>query len=168
MRFRRLSRNTPALQMNIAASGGTIGQLLNNWEDYNNSQLELVGLTLTGNRRHKVNLYTSYSFNEGKLRGFRVGGGYRHQSKLPIGQYPDKSLQYGPSWWDSSAMIAYRFTRTPLPWLKRVGLQLNVNNLFNEDDAYVTRRVQGTDPEIVRRIRVRDPRTWRFTATFDF
>ena len=58
--------------------------------------------------------------------------------------------------------------RSPLPWLKRVGLQLNVNNLFNEDDAYVTRRVQGTNPEVVRRIRVREPRTWRLTATFDF
>jgi hypothetical protein len=33
---------------------------------------------------------------------------------------------------------------------------------------YITRRVQGTNPEIVRRIRVRDPRTWRLTAGFDF
>jgi iron complex outermembrane recepter protein len=152
----------------IAASGGTIGQLIRNWEDYNNQQLELVGFTLTGNRKFKVNLFTSYSFSEGMLKGLRVGGGYRHQSKLPIGQYSDKSLQYGPSWWDSSAMIGYRFARSPLPWIKRLSLQLNVNNVFNEDDPYVTRRVQGTNPEIVRRIRVRDPRTWRMTASFDF
>jgi outer membrane receptor protein involved in Fe transport len=102
------------------------------------------------------------------LKGLRVGGGYRHQSKLPIGQYPDKSLQYGPSWWDTSAMAGYRFAKSPLPWLKRFSLQLNVNNLFNEDDAYVTRRIQGTEPEIVRRLKVREPRTWRLTASFDF
>jgi iron complex outermembrane receptor protein len=159
--FRRFDQN-------IAASGGTIGQLLRNWEDYNNQQLELVGLTLAGNRKYKVNLFTSYSFSEGFLKGLRVGGGYRHQSKLPIGQYPDKSLQYGPSWWDSSAMIGYRFAQSPLPWIKRLGLQLNVNNVFDENDPYVTRRVQGTNPEIVRRIRVREPRTWRLTASFDF
>jgi hypothetical protein len=43
-----------------------------------------------------------------------------------------------------------------------------VNNLFNEDDPHITRRVRGTSPEIVRRIRVREPRTWRLTASFDF
>jgi outer membrane receptor protein involved in Fe transport len=141
--------------------------LLNSWEDYNNSQLELVGLTLSGNRKYKMNLYTSYSFSDGALKGLRVGGGYRHQSKIPIGQYPNKSLQYGPSWWDSNAMVGYRFAHSPLPWLKRVSLQLNVNNLLNEDDAYVLRRTQ-TSPEVVRRLRIREPRTWRLMATFDF
>ena len=151
----------------LNTAGGTIRQVLANWEEYNRGQLELVGLTLPGNRRCKVNLYTSYSFDRGALRGFRIGGGYRHQSRIPIGQYADKSLQYGPSWWDSSAMMGYRFSTTPWPWLRRVGLQLNVNNLFDEDDAYVLRRVQGTNPEVVRRVRVREPRTWRLTASFD-
>ena len=152
----------------ITTNNGTIGTVLANWEDYNNAQLELVGLTLPGNRKYKVNVYTAYTFNEGLLRGLRVGGGYRHQSKIPIGQYADKSLQYGPSWWDSSAMVGYRFAQSPVPWLKRVSLQLNVNNVFNEDDAYILRRLQGTNPETVRRLRVREPRTWRLTAGFDF
>jgi hypothetical protein len=42
-----------------------------------------------------------------------------------------------------------------------------VNNVFNEDDAYILRRTQ-TNPEQVRRLRVREPRTWRVTTTFDF
>jgi outer membrane receptor protein involved in Fe transport len=158
--FKRFNQSTPV-------GNSTIGALLTSWEDYNNSQLELVGLTLSGNRKFKTNLYTSYSFSEGMLKGLRVGGGYRHQSKIPIGQYANKSLQYGPSWWDSNAMIGYRFARSPLPWLKRVGLQLNVNNVFNEDDAYILRRTQA-NPEVVRRLRIREPRTWRLTATFDF
>jgi outer membrane receptor protein involved in Fe transport len=152
---------------NITTAGGTIAQRIESFEDYHNSQLELVGLALPGNRKFKVNLYTAYSFSEGALRGLRVGGGYRHQSKLPIGQYPDLSLQYGPSFWDSSAMVGYRFARAPVPWVKRLSLQLNVNNLFNEDDAYVTRRVVGTNPEVVRRLVIREPRTWRLTASFD-
>jgi outer membrane receptor protein involved in Fe transport len=153
---------------NLVTPNGTVAQRIESFEDYNNSQLELVGLTLPGNRKFKVNLFTAYTFNDGALRGLRIGGGYRHQSKLPIGQYPDKSLQYGPSWWDSSAMIGYRFARSPLPLVKRLSLQLNVNNVFNEDDAYITRRVVGTNPEVVRRLSVREPRTWRLTASFDF
>ena len=65
-------------------------------------------------------------------------------------------------------MLGHRFTRSPLPWLKRVSVQFNVNNVFNEDAAYVLRRVIGTNPEIVRRLRIREPRTWRMTTSFDF
>ena len=56
----------------------------------------------------------------------------------------------------------------PNAWLKRLSLQLNVNNVFDEDDAYIFRRVIGTNPEVVRWLRVREPRTWRMTAGFDF
>ena len=152
----------------LVTPNGTIAQRIESFEDYNNSQLELVGLALAGNRKYKMNIYTAYSFSEGRLRGLRVGAGYRHQSKIPIGQYPDQSLQYGPSWWDTNAMIGYRFAQSPVPWLKRLSLQLNVMNALNEDDAYVLRRVQGTSPEVVRRTRLREPRTWRMTASFDF
>ena len=41
-------------------------------------------------------------------------------------------------------------------------------HVFDEDDAYVLRRVQNTNPETIRRIRIREPRTWRMTASFDF
>jgi outer membrane receptor for ferric coprogen and ferric-rhodotorulic acid len=152
----------------IATAAGTIRQVLATWEDYHRSQLDLVGLTLSGNREYKVNVYTSYSFNAGRLRGLRVGGGYRHQSKLPIGQYADRSLQFGPSWWEASAMVGYRFSKIPVPGLGRLELQLNVNNLFDDEDPYVLRRVQGTSPEVVRRVRVREPRTWRLATSFDF
>jgi outer membrane receptor for monomeric catechols len=157
----------------------TIGEVLEAWEEYNNQQLDFVGLALAGNRKYKANLFTSYSFSQGMLRGLTVGGGYRHQSKIPIGQYADGSLQYGPSYWDSHAMIGYSFRRTPLPWLKRLRVQLNVQNLFNEDEAYILRRgpadaafrnVIGPQDatEIVRRTRMREPRTWRLSANFDF
>ena len=148
-------------------AGRTIAQILADFEAYHAEQLGFVGLALSGNRKYKMNLFTSYSFAEGLLRGFSVGGGYRHFSKLPIGRYPGGTLQYGPSYWDSHAMLGYQFPRAPLPWLERLRVQLNVQNLFNEDDAYVFRRTQDT-PEIIRRIRVREPRTWRLTTTFDF
>ncbi len=150
-----------------AVGNNTIGGLLTSWEDYNNGQLELIGLTLPGNRKYKANVYTAYTFSEGFLKGVRVGGGYYHYSKLPIGQYPDKSLQYGPSYWDSNFMVGYRFRNAPFEFIKHLNLQLNVMNALNEDDAYVLRRSK-TAPERVMRIRVREPRTWRLTATFDF
>jgi outer membrane receptor for monomeric catechols len=152
---------------NIATPNGTIAERLESFENYNNAQLAVQGLTLSGNRTYKMNLFTSYSFSQGSLKGLRVGGGYLHQSKLPIGQYTDGSLQYGNSYWDSHAMIGYRFSRTAVPWLKRLSLQLNVMNVFNEDDSYVYRRTQDTPGEN-RRIRVREPRSWRLTANFEF
>lgn len=151
----------------IATNIGTIGQALATWEDYHDSQLDLVGVALAGNRKYKVTLFTAYEFDDGPLRGVRVGGGYRHYSKMPIGQYPDRSIQYGPSFWDSLAMLGYRFAHVRHPWLRRVSLQLNVSNVFNEDDAYVFRRDQ-TAPEKIRRLRVREPRSWRLAAAFDF
>jgi outer membrane receptor for monomeric catechols len=153
----------------VTASGNrTIAQVLAEFEDYHEEQRGNVGLALAGNRAFKTNLFTTYSFSEGRLKGFRIGGGYRHFSKLPIGRYPDQTLQYGPSYWDSSVMLGYRFARSPLSWVRGLNLQLNVNNALNEDDALVFRRVQGTTPEVVRRIRVREPRTWRLAANFDF
>jgi len=148
-------------------AGRTIGQVLAEFEDYHQEQMGFVGLALAGNRKYKVNLFTSYSFSEGMVKGLSVGGGYRHFSKMPIGRYSDRSLQYGPSYWDGHAMVAYRFARSPVPGIKRLRLQLNVYNMLNEDDAYVFRRTTDT-PEVIRRIRIRDPRTWRLAATFDF
>jgi outer membrane receptor protein involved in Fe transport len=151
-----------------SAGNTTIGSLIRDWEEYNNGQLELVGLTLPGNRKYKTNIFTSYSFSEGFLKGLRIGGGYKHYSKLPIGQYADKSLQYGPSYGDTNLMVGYRFGRLPVEFIKRLNLQLNVTNPFEgDDDAYVFRRSK-TSPERIQRIRVRDVRVWRLTASFDF
>jgi outer membrane receptor for monomeric catechols len=151
-----------------SAGNTTIGSLIADWEEYNNGQLELVGLTLPGNRKYKTNLFTSYSFSDGFLKGLRVGGGYKHYSKLPIGQYADRSLQYGPSYGDTNLMVGYRFGRLPVEFIKRLNLQLNVTNPFEgDDDAYVFRRSK-TSPERIQRIRVRDVRVWRLTASFDF
>ena len=75
-----------------------------------------------------------------------------------------------------------------LAWLDRMieirAVEARLQNLFNEDEAWVLRRgtdtndaanvavfrsVFGTnDAEIVRRTRMREPRTWRLTANFDF
>ena len=150
-----------------AVGNSTIGGLVRDWEEYNNGQLELIGLTLPGNRKYKVNLFATYSFSDGWIKGLRVGGGYKHQSKLPIGQYADKSLQYGPSLTDTNFMLGYRFARSPVEFIKRLNLQLNVLNALDADDAYVFRRSKTT-PERIQRIRVREGRTWRMTASFDF
>ena len=65
-------------------------------------------------------------------------------------------------------MVGYRFGRLPVEFIKRLNLQLNVTNPFEgDDDAYVFRRSK-TSPERIQRIRVRDVRVWRLTASFDF
>jgi outer membrane receptor for monomeric catechols len=112
-----------------------------------------------------MNLFTSYSFHEGLLKGASIGGGYRHQSKNPIGLYAPRVLQYGPSYWDAHLMLGYRLNN--LLWFKRVSLQLNIANLFDETSPLVIKRtLDGT--EINRRVRLRDPRSWRLSANVDF
>jgi iron complex outermembrane receptor protein len=163
------AREIPFFQkfnQSLVTSNGTIAERITSFLDYHSQQMAFQGQALPGNRKHKANVFATYSFTDGMLKGLRVGGGYRHQSKLPIGQYADGTLQYGPSFWDSSAMIGYRFSKAPVEFIKRLSLQLNVNNVFDKYDVTVTRRDPAT--ERVRRVVVKEGRTWRLTASFDF
>jgi outer membrane receptor for monomeric catechols len=111
-----------------------------------------------------VNLFTAYTFSEGMLKGLKIGGGYLHQSKLPVGLTPEGELRYGNSYWDTNAMIGYRFA--DVPWLKRLQVQLNVSNVFDEADPYIYRYQSNTT--VIRQLRVREPRTWKLSASFEF
>jgi outer membrane receptor protein involved in Fe transport len=93
-------------------------------------------------REWRVNLITNYSFSESVLKGFSIGGALRWEGEVIIGyEYfnageldwlPDlEKPVYGPPETKVDAWIRYtkRISRR-VTWT----VQLNVRNLFNEDD----------------------------------
>jgi outer membrane receptor protein involved in Fe transport len=141
--------------------------------EYHQSQLDSEGLVLPGNRKYKANLFTAYGFSEGRLKGLRVGGGYTWQSKLPVGIVNTTNLRYANDTWNTNAMVSYRFRNfKQVPWIKNLRLQLNVYNVTDDDEPTII-RYASNDPanalfNVIRRIRTKDPRTWRLSADFDF
>jgi outer membrane receptor for monomeric catechols len=132
-----------------------------NFESAMADQFALEGEDVGGTRKHKVNLFTRYSFTSGRLRGAYIGGGYRHQSKNVAGRNgPRGEFIHGPSYWLADAVIGYRVPR--FPHLRRVNFQLNIANLFDANRPLVTHYF---DDGRVRRWFPLAPRTWRLSAS---
>jgi outer membrane receptor protein involved in Fe transport len=111
-------------------------------------------------------VFTRYSFSEGRLKGFSVGGGYKHQSKMLIGKNSLDELQYGNSYWLVDMMLGYRFPRNGL--LKNWNVQLNVSNVFDEDRPKVSRLTPEVPIPRIKYQTLQDPRQWRLTTNFEF
>jgi outer membrane receptor protein involved in Fe transport len=146
----------------VTSAGLTIGQEKANVEEELNTQYETEGLTVFGNRKYKVNVFTRYSFSTGTLKGLSLGAGYRHQSKNVIGRDTANGEVHGNSFSLVDAMVGYDLR----PFSRRVAvrLQLNVTNVLDDLDPLIL-RYQGAQ---IRRYKLADPREWRLSATLDF
>ncbi len=126
-------------------------------------------------RPWRFNLVANYSFNEGMLRGFNIGGSYRWQDKQIIG-YPvlpgatindprafDLTDPYmGPSERNIDMWVGYsRKLTEKVDWR----IQLNVRNLF-ADEGLIPVTVQPDGSPAVSRIP--DLTSWTLTNTFSF
>lgn len=147
------------------ANGSTIAGVIANFESAMADQFALNGEDVGGNRKHKVNFFTRYTFSGGPLKGLFVGGGYRHQSKNVAGRDgPQGEFLHGRSYWLADALLGYRFAR--VRWAERLSLQLNIANLFDETAPLITNLVEG--PPRPRRLVPVAPRTWRLAASVEF
>lgn len=126
-------------------------------------------------RPWRFNVIANYSFGEGVLHGFNVGGSYRWQDKQVIG-YPvlpgatfddprafDLKHPYmGPSERNIDLWVGYsRRLSEKVDWR----IQLNIRNLF-ADDALIPVTVQPDGSPAVSRIP--DLTSWTLTNTFSF
>lgn len=127
-------------------------------------------------REHRVNLVSTYSFSESRLKGFTVGGALRWQSEIATGyetQVSDAGIVtpiiskpfLGPTELNGDAWVSYQrelgmFNRT-VDWK----IQLNVRNLIGGDDYIPV----VTNPNGAVAV-VRNPPTKEFflTNTFKF
>jgi hypothetical protein len=135
-------------------------------------------------REWSTSVLTNYSFQQGKLKGFSVGGSYRWQDKAVAGYeslldpttyarpnattanivFPDLTKPiYTPSI-DSVDLWASYKMRT---WSDKVGLkvQLNVRDVFESGGLQAVVYNQDGSPA---QYRIVDPRSWFVTTTFDF
>jgi outer membrane receptor for ferric coprogen and ferric-rhodotorulic acid len=78
---------------------------------------------------YKFNLFTAYDFDEGRLKNFTIGGGYRYLSGAIIGEDPSGAEFTNKSEGYFDLMLRYR---QRLNNGKRIDYQINVYNLLDK------------------------------------
>jgi iron complex outermembrane recepter protein len=153
----------------VAGSNGqlmTVGQLVSMWEaDVQRLHFAREGDLILGNRKHKFNVFTRYTLSRGPLKGLAIGGGYRYQGKAPTQIGNNDTLFYSEPQGNTDAFLSYRL-RVPRLLKTPVTLQLNVRNVLDETDPRIT--TWNTDGTRIRSAVIVEPRSWRFTASFEF
>ena len=75
-----------------------------------------------------LNLWTTYEWQEGALKGFKVGGGMTYSSPVPyLNGYENGAYQYTDPFTIFSAMASYSIKFNGVKWTA----QINAENLFN-------------------------------------
>ncbi len=125
-------------------------------------------------RKWRINAITNYDFDHGFLKGFGVGGGWRHESSQVIGYAPmpgatiaDFELDLthpfrSPALDDFDAWVSYhRKVWRNVNWT----IQFNIRSIgIGNELIPLTTEPDGTPATY----RIRPPQTWQLTNTFDF
>lgn len=152
-----------------ANAAKTVAEFIDEFKNQLSAAQRLDGVALSKNVPHKANFFTRYSFSEGRLKGLFVGGGVKYQSAVDLGVFRqangDPVRMSGDSRWTADALLGYSFRK--IFGLKRVSVQLNITNVFNDDDPIIIRRFD-TPPFAVRAVTYERPRQWRLTTNFGF
>jgi outer membrane receptor for monomeric catechols len=147
-------------------SNTTIADEIEREDEWISTRRSVEGVGITGNREHKFNVFTRYTFTGGFLKGAFVGGGYRYQSKMLVGRAADNSLRYTAPVGEAMFLVGYEKRWSER---RRLNLQLNVSNLFDESDPIVARYSNNPiNLNHPRTVQWRNPRTVRLTAHFSF
>ncbi len=130
------------------------------------------------NRAHKANVFTRYSFDQGLLKGFFIGGGVRWQSRNimqrelvgfdPLNKDVVGKVLYGPAIFNVDGLMGYAtsFKSGPLNRGTTMRVQLNVQNLLDNQTPQVVRLNRVGDG--YWRVVSRDPRTFRLSVALGF
>ena len=135
-------------------------------------------------RQYSVNFSTNYTFNKGRWKGFSIGGSYRWQDKAIAGYqslldpttyahpnatttqiiFPDLNKPiYTPPITAVDLWLAY--TRKIFSDKVRLKVQLNVRDALESGGLQAVVFNQDGSPA---QYRIKDPRSWFVTTTFDF
>ncbi len=154
--------NNPALpnRARVTTNIGDINRVISGYTE---------GRTLNNTVEKIVNLYTTYSFREGQLKGLSIGGGANYRGKQVVGNRTNLPFDY---LYANPYTIVSAHTSYELKLGKKIRprLQLNVSNLLNEQDvvyvAYTANAAAGGD--VPNTFRYQTPRKYSLSATFNF
>lgn len=146
----------------------TIGALIDDLENLIAIDQAGEGMQKTGSRPWNANLFTSYDFSTGRLKGLTIGGGINYRGDAILGIDTSDPLRYrevkGRSYYLASAMAAYRFQ---LGEKVTARIQLNIDNLFDNDDLQVlASNFQGGTTNFMTYYF--EPRRYSLSTTFEF
>ena len=140
----------------------------------NYHEAQVGGPRLRGNN-WLVNIVGSYAFDQGPLKGTRVGGSARWREAPAIG-YPERGGTFdvanafkGKDSLVTDAFVSYAWRQKILERAMNWTVSLRVRNLLNDDDAYPASAVDnGTGrAHILQRI-YQAPRTYELSAGLRF
>jgi hypothetical protein len=143
------------------------------WDSYQ-VQLQNNGQRVSELSEWRFNFVNNYSFRQGRLKGFSIGGSYRYESPKTIG-YGYKLDSAGKIATDLSKVYeseAYDTVGLNLGYRRKLGdrvswtIQLNIDNLLQSDDKVLATSVQPDGS--MRRGMIREGRSWALTNSFDF
>ena len=161
----------------IQSEGGTqqIRTVILNQQITINKTRALDGAVSPESRKWRFNLTNTYTFRDGMLKGFRIGGSMRLQDRVAIGypiirseydntpQYDVKHPYYGEKLQNYDGWIGYsrKIWKDRIHW----SCQLNVRNIGVGDEVIpVSTQPDGT----VAAWRVAAPMSWTLSNSFDF
>ncbi len=163
-------------QLLVDAAGATTNRTVN--DRIADSDRELTNVRLEeeqgyGNRKHKANLWTRYSFMSGALRGLAVGGGYRYQSENVAGfDTTQRRTLYGNPRSLFDFLLQYKTKGFFGRWNNRTSFtyQINMFNVLDDQTIYISKLLvdTATGATYARRAWREDPRSTTFTVRMDF
>ena len=131
-----------------------------------------------GLRPYRFNVFTTYDFKEGALKGWYIGGGYRWNEANIIGE--ENGVEFaGRAESVADLLLRYRTSRSKGGFLGggRWTFQLNINNVLDNTDIVPSRlaidgnieyMIPGGRGIAYARFDLPTPRDYRLTATYDF
>lgn len=151
--------------------GITLGDAIQRIEREAASVQARAGATSPGQRHHKANAFTKYTFSRGPLKNVSIGGGARYTSGATwIQASPLGAEEFnGMTLYDAVFGYKRRFEKFTLH------LQLNVKNLTDKDDPSIARLADARSPtggysggyDVFKYIHT-PGRDWRLKAAFQF
>jgi iron complex outermembrane receptor protein len=147
-----------------SVAGRTLGAALANLTTSMAQELAQNGREATGNYRYSLNFIGRYQFQSGALKGWSLGGGYRHRDGRIVNYTVAQEKIWAPAYGLANAFVDYR---TKL-WSRKVNttVRLNVANLLNNrDHILATTDATGT---IITGYSFQDPRLFTLSVDFGF
>ncbi|PAW65078.1 MAG: hypothetical protein B9S34_11525 [Opitutia bacterium Tous-C1TDCM] len=143
----------------IATNLGDINRIISGYTE---------GRTLNNTVEKIGNIYTTYSFREGRLKGLAVGGGANYRGRQVVGNRANQPFNYlyAKAYTLVSAHSSYDLRLGKF----RTRLQLNVSNLLDEQDVVYTTFTSNAAAggDVPNAFRYQTPRKYSLSATLNF